>query len=258
MTKLVLKDTTVTIPSRVLPKLSGTEKALLDGKTYYWKVKSKNVIGWGQFSPVDSFIVGLPLKAVVLLSPANGANTGANDITLSWFNTKPEATDYWIEVSASKTMANPIHSDTLYPYPDTIITYPNADFLPAATYYWRVRAENENGMSAPSAIWSFTIGASSVPYSVAGSSHSIVSPNPTSGETHIRFSLAKTADVSLKVFGVTGTKESVTALGKLEPNNYDIIWNGSGKSPGVYFYELSMGDKRDGADHCYQMRKTIY
>ncbi len=236
MKKLISNDSLLTTAS----KKFGTLK---DVTTYYWRVQAKNTIGWGQSSPVVSFSVALPLGAVVLLGPANGSNTGLNDIMLNWRNTNPGANDFWIEISPFKTMANPIKSDTLT---DTTVTYAAVDFEPGTTYYWRARGENEIGLGKPSAIWSFiTGGTSSVATTQGGLLHSIVSPNPSTGETHIKFSVSKSAEVSLKVFGVTGVQESMSTLGQLSPNDYDIVWNGKGKAPGVYIYELSIGEKRE-------------
>ncbi|MEP7234376.1 MAG: CAP domain-containing protein, partial [Ignavibacteriota bacterium] len=123
--KLNLKDTNITTPARLLPKVGGKETVLLDGTTYYWQVKSKNLLGWGKFSAIDSFVVGLAPKAVSLIAPANAASVSPDaDITFTWKSINPQIFDYWIEISKSNTMANPIHSDTLYPEPDTTVTYP--------------------------------------------------------------------------------------------------------------------------------------
>ncbi|MEP7235686.1 MAG: T9SS type A sorting domain-containing protein, partial [Ignavibacteriota bacterium] len=161
-----------------------------------------------------------------------------------WKSINPQIFDYWIEISKSNTMANPIHSDTLYPEPDTTVTYPKTDFQPSTTYYWRVRGENENGMGAPSPISSFTTAVSSVADVDILSSGIVISPNPSNGETHIRFSLVKPADISLKVYDLTGNVANFTNLGRLESGKQEIIWNATGKTPGVYFYELSIGDSR--------------
>jgi hypothetical protein len=235
MTAIIFKDSTYKSTSKLLPGLK-------DGMQYFWRVRAKNTIGWGKYSPVQSFKVGLPLKPAALLSPADAANVGSNDVDLKWKDTNPVANDYWVEVSTSKTFATTIRSDTVYLPEDQI---PNSELLPDITYYWRVRAENENGWSAPSPVWSFVTGASSVASSSNNPFASIVTPNPTSGETHIKFSVQNTADVSLKVFGLTGLTESTMNLGKLAPNSYDIIWNGNGKPAGVYIYKLTAGDQSE-------------
>ncbi len=249
MTKLIVKDSTVTIPARLLPKLAGSEKALLDGTTYYWQVRSKNVIGWGKFSPVDSFVVGLPPKAIALISPADKANTGTADVLFKWHANNPDANDYVIEVAKDSKFANDISNDTLnfgVTSEDTVFTIAGTALQAQTTYYWRVFADNDNGWNAPSAVRSFTTGGvSSVASSAVASQQISISPNPTSGETHIRFVVDRSADVSLKVFGVTGSQESLSALGMLEPNSYDIIWSAAGRSPGVYSYELSIGSRRE-------------
>ncbi|MFI5263780.1 MAG: fibronectin type III domain-containing protein [Candidatus Kapaibacterium sp.] len=247
MTKLVLKDTSTT-PPRMFPKSGSKEKALIDGTTYYWQAKSKNVIGWGKFSPVDSFSVGLPPKAVVLVSPADKANTGTTDVIFNWHRTNPDATDYVLEVATDAKLTKIISNDTLnfgITFDDTTFTITATDLQPQTTYYWSVLADNDNGWNAPAIVRSFKTGGVSSVASQAGPAIVSVSPNPTSGETHLRFSIGRSADVSFKVFGVTGIEDSFSNLGTLEPNTYDILWDATRKSAGVYLYELSIGNSRE-------------
>lgn len=63
-------------------------------------------------------------------------------------------------------------------------------------------------------------------------------PNPFNPTTTISFTIAATSDVALKVFNVLG-KEVATVVNEMKSaGNYSIIFNSSGLSSGVYFYQL--------------------
>ena len=235
MTAIILKDSSLTKPSKQLPGLK-------NGTTYYWRVQAKNSIGWGLYSPVASFSVGLPLPKVVLVSPADGSNVSSNDVDLKWKDTNPVALAYWIEISTLKTITNHIISDSSLTSPEDLI--PASTFSPGTTYYWRIRAENDNGWSAPSAIWSFTTGTSSV--AILGLNNPIsISPNPTRGNTHIRFRVSDEENVTLKIFDLLGSDASTLLQNKLSPNDYDIIWDTNDMPAGIYCYELYIGSRHD-------------
>ncbi|MEI8134770.1 MAG: T9SS type A sorting domain-containing protein [bacterium] len=232
--KPLVKDSTLTGGTKLL-------KTLTDGTTYYWKVRAKNAIGWGQYSATFSFSIGLPLKAPVLTSPADGANIGTADADLKWVETTPQANDYWIEVTKDNTFATTFRSDTIFTNEFSISA---TDLEAGATYFWRVRAENDNGFSAPSVGRKFTAGASGVASSNTSTFNLSVTPNPTRNEAHVNFTLRKSAVAQLKIYDVTGKVETSINLGNLAPKAYDITWETGNKPAGVYLYELTIGDTR--------------
>ena len=63
-------------------------------------------------------------------------------------------------------------------------------------------------------------------------------PNPFNPVTTIRFSLPYTTDVSLKVYDVLGTEIAVLLNSKRDAGRYEVQFDGSKYSSGVYFYEL--------------------
>ncbi|MEO8447155.1 MAG: T9SS type A sorting domain-containing protein, partial [bacterium] len=67
-------------------------------------------------------------------------------------------------------------------------------------------------------------------------------PNPFNPVTNLEFGISKPGYVSLKVFDVLG-KEVKTLVNEIKPaGRYDITFDGSSLSSGVYFYKLSSGD----------------
>ena len=70
-------------------------------------------------------------------------------------------------------------------------------------------------------------------------------PNPFNPTTQIKFELPKAEQVELKVYDNLG-REVVTLVNEQKPaGSYEIEFNASNLSNGVYFYELRAGDFRD-------------
>ena len=70
-------------------------------------------------------------------------------------------------------------------------------------------------------------------------------PNPFNPCTTIRFTVAKSDVVNLKVFDVSGKKIAELVNQNYSPGEYSITFNGSNLSNGIYFYKLSQGDKSE-------------
>ncbi|KAA0252557.1 MAG: T9SS C-terminal target domain-containing protein [Chlorobiota bacterium] len=75
---LIISDSTITDTLRELPQLEVP-------KTYYWRVKARNIGGVSEFSEVWNFrTLGLPLT-VNLVSPLNGAmDLPVNNVSFTW------------------------------------------------------------------------------------------------------------------------------------------------------------------------------
>jgi glycosidase len=77
-----------------------------------------------------------------------------------------------------------------------------------------------------------------VPATVYSYSLSQNYPNPFNPSTTIRYSIPERAKVTLKIFDITG-RELLTLLnGELNAGNYELNFNASKLSSGVYFYTL--------------------
>ncbi|MEO8167434.1 MAG: TIGR03790 family protein [bacterium] len=67
-------------------------------------------------------------------------------------------------------------------------------------------------------------------------------PNPFNPSTHVRFTVAKSGFVSLKVYNVEG-REVATVVNEVKsPGEYDTQFNASGLSSGVYYYRIQAGE----------------
>ncbi|MEO8231203.1 MAG: T9SS type A sorting domain-containing protein, partial [Ignavibacteriota bacterium] len=64
-------------------------------------------------------------------------------------------------------------------------------------------------------------------------------PNPFNPSTTISFTIPTTSNVSLKVFNILG-KEVATMVNETKSaGNYSVIFNATGLSSGIYFYQLT-------------------
>ena len=67
-------------------------------------------------------------------------------------------------------------------------------------------------------------------------------PNPFNPVTTLSVELNTTADVSVKVFNLTGQLVDVIAQGNFSPNTYNWTWNAENLASGVYFIATQIGN----------------
>ena len=67
-------------------------------------------------------------------------------------------------------------------------------------------------------------------------------PNPFNPATVIRYTLPVTSFVNLKVYNVLGQEVATLVNEEMKPGSYDVTWEASNLSSGVYFYRLAAGN----------------
>jgi hypothetical protein len=67
-------------------------------------------------------------------------------------------------------------------------------------------------------------------------------PNPFNPSTNIKYQLANTKYVTLKIFDILGKEIATLVNEKQSPGTYEVSWEGSAYPSGVYFYKLISGD----------------
>jgi photosystem II stability/assembly factor-like uncharacterized protein len=67
-------------------------------------------------------------------------------------------------------------------------------------------------------------------------------PNPFNPTTKIKFNVAKTGEVKITVFDVTGREVQTLVNESLKPGTYEAAFDGSQFTSGVYFYKITAGD----------------
>jgi len=75
-------------------------------------------------------------------------------------------------------------------------------------------------------------------------------PNPFNPETKIKYSVSETEFVSLKVYDILGNEISTLVNETKTPGNYEIKFDGTSLSSGIYLAKLQVGNS-------YRMRKMI-
>ena len=71
-------------------------------------------------------------------------------------------------------------------------------------------------------------------------------PNPVASTTEIRFEVARTSNMSIKVYNAMGQLVRTLENGRMEPGRYSSHWDGANASgnrvsSGVYFYKMEAG-----------------
>ena len=67
-------------------------------------------------------------------------------------------------------------------------------------------------------------------------------PNPSKGQTTIKYQLPKASDVQLQVYNVSGQLVKRFDEGTRPPGYHSVSWNTAGQPAGVYFYRLKAGE----------------
>ncbi|MEK9137573.1 MAG: PQQ-binding-like beta-propeller repeat protein, partial [Bacteroidota bacterium] len=70
-------------------------------------------------------------------------------------------------------------------------------------------------------------------------------PNPFNPSTTIRYDLAKTGNVSLKVFDVLGREVTTLVNEEKLPGSYSVRWDATNVGSGTYFYRLESNGRRE-------------
>ena len=67
-------------------------------------------------------------------------------------------------------------------------------------------------------------------------------PNPFNPTTNIKFAIPKSSNVKIAVFDIAGKELEVLVDEQLKAGTYQLNWNASTHSSGVYFYKMQAGE----------------
>ncbi|MCP4583118.1 MAG: T9SS type A sorting domain-containing protein, partial [candidate division Zixibacteria bacterium] len=68
-------------------------------------------------------------------------------------------------------------------------------------------------------------------------------PNPFNATTNISFDIAKSGDVDLDIYNLKGQRIETLINRRIDAGHYNVTWDASMYSSGVYFYKLTTSDK---------------
>jgi len=129
------------------------------GKTYYWRVRSRNNVDTSAWTTAWTFTT--TASGPTLLSPATGTTGIKAGTTLDWdSHYYVTAYDWQADTvatfnSSAKKQGTNAYVNTSNGNTDTQVTL--GDFFYGKTYYWRVRSRNNVDTSAWTTAWTFTI-----------------------------------------------------------------------------------------------------
>ncbi len=150
-----------------------------DGTLYYWRVKAASREGWSATSATYTFTSKkLAVPAVPTLShPDDAVTITADKVAFTWSSVN-DAEEYVLEVNTTtewKVAGRKFHGIITDSVSYTDDGYPRD----GTVYYWRVRAGNKTGWSAPSEVFSFTSSAEQAPVLQTPADEEIISGTST-------------------------------------------------------------------------------
>jgi hypothetical protein len=229
----IVRDTILVDTLKLLTGLS-------NNTSYWWRVRAKNQLGYGNFSSYFKFTTILAAPSPpVLIYPTNNSTGIIPTTKLDW-NVSATATSYRVQVSSDTGFSvlkldSTITTDSIF--------VPAGRLLNNTKYYWHVRASNIGGNSSYSATFNFTTSLVGIlSNSELPKAHKLHQsfPNPFNPVTKIKFDLPKSGNVNLIIYDVLG-KEVITLYNNiLKPGFYEVEFNGNDFPSGVYFYRIAI------------------
>jgi len=177
----------------------------------------------------------------------NASLLGENGVQLSWL----AATDDHTPVSALTYELELFHNNVpagipaRLPEPGNVSAVTNwfLTGLENGYYEYKIRAVDAAYFGSPLATGTFIIGNQTATEEFEKTNHSDMLsqnfPNPFSSKTSINFSVTETGNVSIKVYDILGNEIKTITDKIFAKGLYDVEFDATGISPGVYFYRMT-------------------
>jgi len=193
--------------------------------------------------PLSQMIGPFPPAAPVPISPVY--TTGVPRLPTYIWRSSPSATQYHLQVSPDTGFSSIVVDTTLQ---DTTVQVLDT-LAPNMTYNWRVSALNA-GVEGQSLAAFFVTGTGilGVEQRIGIPKHYSLSqnyPNPFNPTTIIQYDVPIRSQAVLAVYDVLGRKVATLVDGEKLPGHYQITFDASSLSSGVYFYRLDAGTYHD-------------
>ncbi len=197
---------------------------------YFWRVRGWNSEGPGAFSSVWSFqTAAVPPGAPSPVLPVSSSAGQLPFVHFSW-SASAHARFYHLQVSPEVPFTSTVFNDSTLA--DTVCRVGPLEY--SRTYFWRVRALNEDWTSGWSPVWSTVIMNAPVVFDLFQNF-----PNPFNPTTVIRYDIPAESEVGLELYNILGQTVK-TLVRQIQPaGRFDIELDATNLPSGVYLYRLT-------------------
>ncbi len=238
-----------------LTSLTYTLSTLLQEQDYFWRVKSKNLAGWGGWSDEWTFKATAPYLDLVF---PDGGEVWKTDTSMAiqWDHNLVDSVK--IELYKNSTFHS-IIVDSMFSITGGY-KWLALDSLPDGSDY-KVKVSTLDGSFVDMSSGNFTI--IYVPVGVQEIEEIATDfrleqnyPNPFNPSTTIRYSVPFQSYVTVKIYNSIG--ENIAELVNLTQSagSYQVDWNASNVASGIYFYSME-AVPTDGSSPFKSVRKMI-
>lgn len=233
------------VEENIIADTSYAISALAGQKKYHWRVQAVNPSGQSDFSDSRNFTTGYPATPQ-LIYPAHETPDIPLDTVYTWNETEA-ADSYRIQISASldfKESAIVMDSSGV-----TTTSFELDEPLKEDKFYfWRVTAKNQYGTG----LWSNVHAFKTETVTLVAENEDVPTeyklaqnyPNPFNPATTISFQIPQRSQTTLKVYDMLGREVEKLVERQLTPGKYEIEFDASDLSSGMYIYVLRSGEKR--------------
>ena len=226
-----INDSSLSNPNFTMTSLSPNQQ-------YYWRARSKNLAGWGDWSEVWSFN---STASFLNLTFPNGGEVWQTDssLTIKWDHNLLDS----VKIDLYK-------NDTFYSVViDTLFSITGGykwtlqDSIPSGTDYKILVTSLQNGSLQDMSDNNFSV--VYIPVSVEQIEEIATDyrleqnyPNPFNPSTTIRYSIPIQSKVNLTIYNSIG--ENIAEIIDLTQNagSYEVKWSSNGVASGIYFYSI--------------------
>lgn len=216
-----------------------TLSGLPEGKEYYWRVKSfRNKIS--EWSYINNFTTEVKVPTEIKLN-----RTGLKEIAITWKSIASSSKMFVIQ--KKQNSHNFITLDTIK---NSSNTYTDKSVEQGNIYTYRVKAivnKTESDFSNEVSLNLVGVDKTTIPTDFYIYQNY---PNPFNPSTLISYDVAEKNTVSIRVFDLLGRVVSVLVNEEKLPGRYEVVFDGTKLSSGIYFYRLQ-------ADKFVQTRKLV-
>lgn len=235
--------------SIVYNESTGSDSATINvpkcGTKYYWRVRARNIVGVGPWSPTFAFTTSGTTPSLPLTAAPKGATSIdlPGELRFRW-GAFTGATAYHVRISPNNLFTTNIVDDSTITEAEFRMN-PATGGITSGTWYWDVRTQNDCGWSNWSTPTQFALTITDVADEIAARGFA-VAPNPVDASTSITF--APSAAISVQVATIDGRIiENMTIDGSTGTFAMSVLPNFVYAPSGVYMITLLHGNTRNSA-----------